>query len=92
MAHGIAGPLALMSIAARRDITVPGQLDAIDQISAWLDSWRIGTDAHTWWPGMISLPEYRDQAVHHASRATPVLVLRDARPGTCPTTRRHRHR
>ena len=71
MAHGIAGPLALMSIAVRRDITVPGQLGAIDQISAWLDSWRIGTDAHTWWPGMISLPEYRDQAVHHATVQRP---------------------
>jgi lantibiotic biosynthesis protein len=71
MAHGIAGPLALLSIAARRDIIVSGQLDAIHQIGAWLDSWRIGTDTHTWWPGMISLPEYRDQAVHHASVQRP---------------------
>ena len=74
MAHGIAGPLALLSIAARRDITVPGQLDAIHQISRWLDGWRIGTDTHTWWPGMISLSEYRDKPF-----TTPALQ----RPSWC---------
>ncbi|WP_283135435.1 lanthionine synthetase C family protein [Rhizohabitans arisaemae] len=37
VAHGIAGPLAVLSLAARRDIRVPGQHDAIGVFSRWLD-------------------------------------------------------
>jgi hypothetical protein len=36
----IAGPLALLALAMRRGITVPGQDEAIDRICAWLDAWR----------------------------------------------------
>ena len=36
MAHGIAGPLALLALAARAGITVDGQLDAIRVCDSWL--------------------------------------------------------
>ena len=36
MAHGIAGPLALLALAARAGITVAGQLDAIRVCDSWL--------------------------------------------------------
>ncbi|MBG0818953.1 lanthionine synthetase LanC family protein [Planomonospora sp. ID82291] len=37
VAHGIAGPLALLSIAARHGIQVDGQTDAIEVFARWLD-------------------------------------------------------
>ena len=36
MAHGIAGPLALLSLAARHGIQIPGQTDAIAAFAHWL--------------------------------------------------------
>jgi lantibiotic biosynthesis protein len=37
VAHGIAGPLTLLSIAARRGIVVEGQYDAIKTFARWLE-------------------------------------------------------
>ncbi|GLX05723.1 lanthionine synthetase C family protein [Microbispora sp. NBRC 16548] len=37
VAHGIAGPLAVLSLAARRGVQVPGQHDAIEVFARWLD-------------------------------------------------------
>ncbi|MGW1279595.1 lanthionine synthetase LanC family protein [Streptomyces tsukubensis] len=37
VAHGIAGPLALLSLAHRAGARVPGQLDAIEVLARWLD-------------------------------------------------------
>ncbi|QWF82470.1 lanthionine synthetase C family protein [Amycolatopsis sp. CA-230715] len=36
MAHGIAGPIALLSLAAQRGVLVDGQLDAIGSLCGWL--------------------------------------------------------
>ncbi|MGQ4437780.1 MULTISPECIES: lanthionine synthetase C family protein [unclassified Streptomyces] len=44
MAHGIAGPLSVLSLALREGVTVPGQEEAIGTFAAWLD--RHG--AHYW--------------------------------------------
>lgn len=44
MAHGITGPLTLLSLAARRDLLVPGQHEAIEVFARWLD--RYG--GHYW--------------------------------------------
>ncbi|MEV0846946.1 lanthionine synthetase C family protein [Streptomyces sp. NPDC049954] len=38
-AHGIAGVLFLLSLAALRRPPVPGQLDAVRRVCAWLDRW-----------------------------------------------------
>ncbi|GGS15135.1 hypothetical protein GCM10010269_62930 [Streptomyces humidus] len=59
LAHGIAGPLALLATALRHGHTVPGQTRAITQICDWLDHWRTGTGSHTWWPGLITRDEHR---------------------------------
>ncbi|MFI6985854.1 lanthionine synthetase C family protein [Embleya sp. NPDC050154] len=37
VAHGIAGPLAVLSLATRHGVHVPGQLDAIAVFARWLD-------------------------------------------------------
>ncbi|EPJ34320.1 putative Subtilin biosynthesis protein SpaC [Streptomyces afghaniensis 772] len=44
MAHGIAGPLAVLSLALREGISVPGQEEAVGTFATWLD--RHG--AHYW--------------------------------------------
>lgn len=60
MAHGVSGPLALLSLAARNHIDVPGQAEAIQRICAWLDRWRQhDPSAGTWWPQRITLTELR---------------------------------
>ncbi|OEV03774.1 lanthionine synthetase [Streptomyces nanshensis] len=39
IAHGIAGPLAVLSLADRHDIQVPGQHEAIEVFARWLDTY-----------------------------------------------------
>ncbi|SHL18456.1 lanthionine synthetase C family protein [Actinacidiphila paucisporea] len=58
VAHGIAGPLALLSLAARRGVTRPGTSDAIETILAWLDRWRPGPSAP--WPYLVTRRELRE--------------------------------
>ncbi|SEK44417.1 Lanthionine synthetase C-like protein [Streptacidiphilus jiangxiensis] len=42
VAHGVAGPLALLSLAARRGYQVPGQMVAIEVMTGWLEQYRGG--------------------------------------------------
>jgi hypothetical protein len=60
MAHGICGPLALLSLALLRDIVVDGQVDAIARIFAWLDGWRRDSEAGSWWPYWVTRSELRE--------------------------------
>lgn len=54
MAHGISGPLALLSLACRHGVRVPGHHDAITRICAWLDRWRQDTPPGPRWPYWIT--------------------------------------
>ncbi|MEU6379535.1 lanthionine synthetase C family protein [Streptomyces sp. NPDC046909] len=58
-AHGITGPLLLLSHALRQDVKVDGQEEAIDTILDWLDRWRQDGPAGFWWPEHICLGELR---------------------------------
>lgn len=58
MAHGIAGPLALLSAAMQRAVTVDGHATAIASLCAWLDRWRIGTGRNACWPEIIDRDEW----------------------------------
>ncbi|MFG3423228.1 lanthionine synthetase C family protein [Micromonospora sp. NPDC048063] len=60
VAHGIAGPLTLLALAARAGVTVPGHTEAIATICDWLDQWRTDTDAGPVWPYWITWDEHRD--------------------------------
>lgn len=51
MAHGVAGPLALLSLAARAGHTVPGQREAIRTAATWLLRW---SDSDARWPAHVS--------------------------------------
>jgi hypothetical protein len=59
LAHGITGVLALLAQSLRRGITVAGHRDAIDEICAWLDTWRQDTVSGPWWPQWVTRDETR---------------------------------
>ena len=60
LAHGISGPLALLSLAALDGIVVEGHHDAIMIILTWLDSWRQDEGdggPRAWWPEIVTLTD-----------------------------------
>lgn len=61
VAHGIGGPLALLSLAAIRGIHVDGQLPAIHAICGWLDAWEATNGGATNWPYWVGLSELRQR-------------------------------
>ncbi|NUP46313.1 MAG: lanthionine synthetase C family protein [Catenulispora sp.] len=66
VAHGIAGPLALLAQAARRGATVNGHHQAITDLCDWLLRWRCKDAPGAWWPEHLSAEELR----HGRSRST----------------------
>ncbi len=74
MAHGIAGPLALLALTRRDGITVDGHTLAITRICRWLDAWQQDTTGMTWWPQTITRAEL--------SRGTPAQQT-PLRPSWC---------
>jgi len=71
IAHGIAGPLALLSLAAQCGIEVAGQTHAIERICAWLDQWQTGTGTHGWWPELVSRREHETGTTLQAGPGRP---------------------
>ncbi len=86
MAHGIAGPLALLALAMKQGITVDGHADAIEGICHWLNTWRHEAPTGPWWPERVSLTELRTGRSVHNGPA--LLVLRNSRPGPRAATGR----
>jgi len=66
MAHGIAGPLALLSLARQRGVVVDGHTDAITRICTWLDAWQQNHPYGPWWPRTVTPDE-----VHTGRPARP---------------------
>jgi hypothetical protein len=71
IAHGIAGPLALLATAMRRGVIVDGHADAIHVISAWLEQWRAGDGRRTWWPEVVDRDELRTRSVSYEGPHRP---------------------
>lgn len=71
MAHGIAGPLALLALALRQGITVDGQTAAIERICQWLDVWRHDGVTGPWWPERVTLADLRASRSTHRGPARP---------------------
>jgi hypothetical protein len=80
MAHGIAGPLALLALCARRGVCVSGHLEAIDRICAWFDRWRQESPSGSWWPHLITRAQYRGEQG---------FAQRPSRPSWCYGTAGH---
>lgn len=60
MAHGISGPLALLALAMRAGVTVPGHATAMQRIEQWLDAWRQPSPVGPWWPTSVTLADVMD--------------------------------
>ncbi|MBO3285357.1 lanthionine synthetase C family protein [Paenibacillus sp. FSL M8-0228] len=58
LAHGIPGPLALLSIAWHHDVRVSGHKKAIERFGSWLSHWKQQNDFGWYWPNNISYREY----------------------------------
>ncbi|MDT3443609.1 MULTISPECIES: lanthionine synthetase C family protein [unclassified Pseudofrankia] len=71
MAHGIAGPLALLAITMRQGIVVARQADALHTVVAWLDQWRTSQGKTAWWPEVIDHDEARAGSVTHPGPHRP---------------------
>ncbi|UMR35348.1 lanthionine synthetase C family protein [Paenibacillus polymyxa] len=63
MAHGIPGPLALLSIAWHQNVRVSGHKEAIERYSSWLDHWKQKNDFGWYWPNNISYKEYMNGVI-----------------------------
>lgn len=59
VAHGVCGPLALLSVAWRAGVRVDRQDEAIERIVALLNGWRTTDDAGPRWPHLITLAHQR---------------------------------
>ncbi|MEY9958868.1 lanthionine synthetase C family protein [Streptacidiphilus sp. MAP5-52] len=57
VAHGITGPLLLLAKAARQGLTVPGHLEAIESVCAWLEAWKQDSPTGLWWPEVVTEAE-----------------------------------
>lgn len=71
LAHGIAGPLALLATAMRSGVIVPGHPEALDRICVELDQWRCGSLGKPWWPGLLSPTEWRERTVSQRGPQRP---------------------
>ncbi|WP_145962184.1 lanthionine synthetase C family protein [Thermoflavimicrobium daqui] len=59
LAHGIPGPLALLSIALLQGVEVPRQREAIMKITEWLIQWKQEDEYGLYWPFWISEEDYQ---------------------------------
>ena len=59
MAHGAAGILAFVSLAAISGHAVDGQHEAIATLSDWYDRWAQDTSDGRWWPEWLTLSDLR---------------------------------
>lgn len=54
LAHGAAGPLAVLAAATRRGLEVDGQPEAIARLADWLVGWTLKDDAGPYWPCRVA--------------------------------------
>jgi hypothetical protein len=59
MAHGAAGILAALALAARRGIIVRGQLEAIGYLRDFFGRWRQDSPGGPWWPQWLTRDDLR---------------------------------
>ncbi|MEO3876197.1 lanthionine synthetase C family protein [Nonomuraea sp. B12E4] len=60
LAHGVCGPLALLSVAWRAGFRVDRQDEAIERIMALLSRWRTTDEAGPRWPHLITLTHFEN--------------------------------
>ncbi|WP_432142872.1 lanthionine synthetase C family protein [Streptomyces sp. bgisy084] len=84
VAHGICGPLALMSLAYRSGHRVPGMADALRRMADWVVSTGYTDDLGTRWPGRVAPAEAAEESSHPSQELRPPREARArSRPGWC---------
>ncbi|MGA5266354.1 lanthionine synthetase C family protein [Streptomyces lydicamycinicus] len=84
VAHGICGPLALMSLAHRSGHRVPGMADALRRMADWVVSVGHTDDLGMRWPGRVAPAEDAGEPAHPSQeRRPPREVGARSRPGWC---------
>lgn len=68
LSHGIAGPVALLSLALLRGVAVDGHRQALRRICTWLDGWQ---QPGPWWPGVITRDNVETGHVATSQRQAP---------------------
>ncbi|MET8005262.1 lanthionine synthetase C family protein [Nonomuraea glycinis] len=58
ISHGISGPLALLALAWRAGVRVPGHQEAMERIVDWLLGWRRPDGYGLRWPGTVTLDDH----------------------------------
>ncbi|MFF3731455.1 lanthionine synthetase C family protein [Streptomyces sp. NPDC002476] len=71
LAHGIAGPLALLSLSCSAGIVVDGQRGAMERLVGLLDHWSLQDERGVFWPGWVSFDEWRAGEVGPWRRKRP---------------------
>ncbi len=59
ISHGVAGPLALLALAWRQGVRVPGQQEAAEEIAALLTHWTVRDEHGPYWPGYLGFDQWR---------------------------------
>jgi lantibiotic biosynthesis protein len=57
LAHGIPGPLAVLALALREGIEIPGLAEAVAATAAWVATHRADVPSGPNWPNAIPLPD-----------------------------------
>ena len=82
LSHGVAGPLALLALAAREGIEVAGQREAVAELGGWLVAKAAADPAGPLWPPWVALADDGVSASSPAStRAPRGATGRGASPG-----------
>lgn len=71
VAHGIGAPLAVLSLAVLRGITVRGHTDAIGRMCAVLDAYRHSPPAGAWWPYYLTPRRWKSGPNTAATKQRP---------------------
>jgi lantibiotic modifying enzyme len=84
LAHGIPGPLALLSLAAMHGVRVDGQIEAISRIAEWLIACRIQDQWGLNWPTSVPLSAEGFPAMSQdAAEKNPISPHRPSRAAWC---------
>ncbi|MFI8929111.1 lanthionine synthetase C family protein [Streptomyces sp. NPDC053474] len=71
MAHGVAGPLALLALAWEQGVQVPGHEEAVRRLAAWLLRWLGEDEAGPWWPEEVTWQDEGHGGLRPAAAARP---------------------
>lgn len=60
LSHGVAGPLALLSLARQRGVVVDGQREAVERLVGLLQRWAYESPDGPRWPAHLTLEHWAD--------------------------------